>query len=186
MRGDFPPESNNVCLPWLLSPYFFYDHNPQGLTVLLVFCTNNIRKVNIFIWDLAERVQNYIFYSPVGTRRVKVRKMLTHGIMTVVTRKIFTFWGTGFKIFFIIFGILDIAFFYSLGNKQWGSPNCIQLLKGKYLFFVPNMHVCMFACLHVCMFACVHVFMFAKCSQDYTVHSMFHLGISTDLIDWWN
>ena len=25
MRGNFPPENNDVCLPWLLSPYFFYD-----------------------------------------------------------------------------------------------------------------------------------------------------------------
>ena len=29
MCGNFPPSNNNVCLPWLLSPYFFYASRVQ-------------------------------------------------------------------------------------------------------------------------------------------------------------
>ena len=29
MRGNFPPSNNDVCLPWLLSPYFFYASRVQ-------------------------------------------------------------------------------------------------------------------------------------------------------------
>ena len=40
MRGNFPPENNDNCLPWLLSPYFFYGRADPGLpnnTVQIIY-----------------------------------------------------------------------------------------------------------------------------------------------------